>query len=159
MLVAPVTAPGVDSWRVYLPQGCSWFDYWTGESYAGGQYVDVPVTLDRIPLFVRAGSILPLSQPRQHVADNDDAPIKVKVYPGADASFVLYEDAGDGYGYENGEFAEIPMSWDDASRTLTIAACKGSYPGMPDSRVFEVSTLDGASSTVVYTGKTTRVKL
>ena len=142
-----------------MSQGCSWFDCWTGESYAGGQYVDVPVTLDRIPLFVRAGSILPLSQPRQHVADNDDAPIKAKVYPGADASFVLYEDAGDGYGYENGEFTEIPMSWDDASRTLTISACKGSYPGMPDSRVFEVSLLDGASSTIVYTGKTTRVKL
>ena len=130
LLVCPVTEPmfypardghvrGDHTWDCYLPEGCDWFDFHTGARYAGGQTVTVDAPLDRMPLFVRAGSIVPMAEGLQYADQKPDGPMEIRVYPGADADFDLYEDAGDGYGYEHGEYTLTRLHWDDASRVLT----------------------------------------
>ena len=134
LLVCPVTDTA--SVRpVYLPAGAEWIDCWTGRRHAGGQTVEAPAPLDRLPLYVRAGSILPLGP----VAETTDqaasaAALELHVYAGADADFTLYDDAGDGYDYEQGRFATTALHWDDARRRLTLGARQGAYPGMPAER-------------------------
>jgi alpha-D-xyloside xylohydrolase len=128
---------------VYLPSGSHWYNFWTGKKYAGEQILRTPAPLDLVPVFVRAGSILPLGPDVQYANENPGAPIELRIYPGSDGRFDLYADAGDGYGYEQGEFAWTPLVWNDAARTLTIGPRSGSYPGMPQSQVFRI-TLAGA---------------
>ncbi len=134
ILVAPVTKPGVDAWIVYLPAETDWIDFWCGERHRGGKYVSVAASIDRLPIFVRAGSILILGPHIQHCGANSSGRLEVRIYSGADAEFTLYEDEGDGYAYENGAAAITRITWNETTRKVTIGASKGSYPGMPPSR-------------------------
>ena len=143
----------------YLPKGATWYDFWTGKAYKGGQNVTLQTSFDRVPMFVRAGSILPLGPEMQYVGEKSWDNLEVRVYPGANGSFTLYEDEGDSYHYEKGVYSTIPFSWNDKSRTLTIGNRQGSYPGMLQQRQFTVVTPDGTSTTVSYDGNATTVKL
>jgi alpha-D-xyloside xylohydrolase len=122
---------------LYLPSGASWYDFWTGERTAGGAQVTTPAPLDRIPLSVRAGSILPLGPAIEYAGQASD-PIELRIYPGADADFTLYEDEGNSYRYEQGAHSTIAIHWADAARTLTISARQGTFPGMPAEHTFNV---------------------
>ena len=162
-LVNPVTQPmyyavdprpltGVDQRRtVYLPAGCDWYDFWTDRRLTGGQTVQADASLDILPLYVRAGSIVPMGQPMQYVDELPDAPLELHIYPGCDGSFLLYEDEGDSYNYEQGAFSTIHMRWQDATRRLLLEhapdatpACRSSArsrwcctaKGMPERRQF-----------------------
>jgi alpha-D-xyloside xylohydrolase len=137
LLVTPVTEPGETSRLLYLPKA-KWYDFWTGASLEGGVETDAAAPLERIPLFVRAGSIVPMGPELQYAAEKPADPIELRVYRGADGDFVLYEDQNDGYAYEKGAHATIPIHWDDAKRTLTIGERSGRFPGMLASRSFHV---------------------
>ncbi|HKS83187.1 MAG TPA: glycoside hydrolase family 31 protein [Candidatus Acidoferrales bacterium] len=136
-LVNPITEPGATSREVYLPKA-RWYDFWTGHATEGGVAIDAPAPLDRIPLFIRAGSIVPMGPDIEYSTQKPADPIELRVYPGADGDFTLYEDENDNYNYEKGVHATIPFHWDDARRTLTIGAREGKFPGMLESRTFRV---------------------
>ena len=136
----------------YLPKGADWYDFWTGKRYKGGQNVTIETTIDRVPMFVRAGSIIPLGPEMQYVGEQSWQELELHVYPGADAAFTLYEDEGDGYRYEQGVYSTISFRWDDRSRTLTIGDRQGSYPGMLTTRRFVIVMPDGQRQTVEYSG-------
>jgi alpha-D-xyloside xylohydrolase len=137
ILVSPVTKEHATERSVYLPAGADWYDFWTGGRSAGGAERIRAAPIERIPLDVRAGSILPLGPAIEYAGQAAD-PIELRIYPGANGDFNLYEDEGDGYGYEQGAHAVIPMHWDDAARTLTFGAREGSYPGMASGHTFNV---------------------
>ena len=149
-LVCPVDRPawfgpgstpiehGPSTRPVYLPAGSDWFDFWTGRCFPGGQIVDLDAPLERIPVLVRAGSIVPMGPVRQHTGEAPDALLELHIYPGRDASFTLYDDQGDGYAYEHGAFATVELCWDDQARRLTIGERAGRYPGMPAERMMTV---------------------
>lgn len=147
------------SMDVYLPAGTRWFNYWTNEVQEGGKNITVETTLGRIPLFVRAGSVVPVGPDVQYSGEKAWDNLTVCIYPGADGNFTLYEDEFDNYNYEKGAYTEIPMTWDDSKRTLTIGSRKGGYTGMLAKRQFVVKTADGKERTVTYTGKKVHVKL
>jgi len=128
-LVNPVTDPGVDSRRVYLPKA-KWHDFWRGSSVEGSRMVDASAPIDKLPLFVRAGSLVPMGPEKEWSTEKPEDPIELRVYRGADGDFTLYEDENDGYNYERGVYATIPLHWDDAKQTLTIGERKGTFPGM-----------------------------
>jgi len=128
-LVNPVTDPGVDSRRVYLPKA-KWHDFWRGSSVEGSRMVDASAPIDKLPLFVRAGSLVPMGPEKEWSTEKPEDPIELRVYRGADGDFTLYEDENDGYNYEKGVYATIPLHWDDAKQTLTIGERKGTFPGM-----------------------------
>ena len=143
----------------YLPRGAEWYDFWSGTRYKGGQSVTLSTPLDLVPMFVRAGSILPLAPEMQYVGEKDWSELELRVYPGADGSFTLYEDEGDGYNYEKGLYSLIPISWNDRSRTLTVGDRKGEYPGMLSERKFTVVLPDGTSRELSYSGKAVSCKM
>lgn len=136
-MVAPVTTPG-ESREIYLPEGAEWINFWTGRTYAGGQHLTVGAPLDEIPLFIRAGAILPLGPVMEYVRQKPEDPMELRVYPGANGSFTLYEDEGDNYNYEKGSYATIPLTWNDVSRTLTIGRRDGEFAGMGTGRTFRI---------------------
>jgi alpha-D-xyloside xylohydrolase len=169
-LVAPVYKHKARSRTVYLPGGADWYDFHSGTKSAGGQTIDAAAPLARMPLYVRAGSIVPVGADIQYTADKPGAPITLFVFTGADGSFDYYEDDGVSYGYERGEFARVPLRYDAARGTLTIGARSGSYPGMPHSRTFKVrwikaggkapADLDAAAdSSVEYSGTAVTVTM
>lgn len=135
-LVNPVTTAGATTRSVYLPAG-TWYDFWTGTTKDGGSSSSVSAPLNRIPLFVRAGSIVPMGPMVQYSGESID-PLEIRIYKGANASFTLYEDEGDSYNYETGKSSIIKLTWDDAAQTLMIGARTGSYTGMPSSRTFNI---------------------
>jgi alpha-D-xyloside xylohydrolase len=135
-MVNPVTAAGMTSRSAYFPAG-TWYEFWSGAKVTGGSKMTVAAPLDKTSLYVRAGSIVPMGPQIQYAMESAD-PIEIRVYPGKDASFTLYEDEGDTYNYEMGQHAEIPMSWNDATKTLTIGARTGTFTGMLASRTFNV---------------------
>jgi alpha-D-xyloside xylohydrolase len=137
ILVNPVTEPGATSRHLYLPNA-KWYDLWTGRAVMGGVAVDADAPLGRIPLYVRAGSILPMGPELQYSTEKPEDPIELRVYAGANGSFTLYEDENDTYDYEKGAHATIPLVWDDAARTLTIGARTGKFPGMLETRTFRI---------------------
>ena len=137
LLVNPVVTPHAMSRSVVLPAGDNWVDFWTGRTYRGGQTIQAKAPLDRIPILVKEGSIVPMGPVVQSTAETED-PLEIRIYSGRDTGFLLYEDAGDGYAYEKGEHSVIPIHWDNASSTLTIGARKGSYPGMPADVQFHI---------------------
>ncbi|WP_313343965.1 TIM-barrel domain-containing protein [Stenotrophomonas sp.] len=143
LLVAPVTTFGATSRKVYLPAGTTWLDYYTGQRLQGGQTIDAAAPLQRMPLYVRAGAIVPIGPVQQYVDEQPDAPLTVVVYTGADGRFSLYEDDGRSYGYEQGQFSRIPLQWDQARGELRIGAREGRWKGMPASRTFNVRFVDG----------------
>ena len=136
-LVSPVTEPQAATRSVYLPRA-RWYDFWSGSSTDGGRLLDAAAPLDRMPIYVRAGSIVPIG-PDEEWSDQKPAdPIELRIYPGADADFILYEDENDTYNYERGVYSTIPIHWDDAKQALTIGERKGSFPGMLTDRVFKL---------------------
>jgi alpha-D-xyloside xylohydrolase len=137
ILVNPVTEAGATSRHVYLPQG-TWYDFWTGSTIQGGQAMEAPAPIDRIPLYVRAGSIVPLGPDVEYAAEKSADPLELRVYRGANGSFALYEDENDNYNYEKGTHATITFSWNDADHTLTISDRAGTFPGMLETRTFHV---------------------
>lgn len=155
----PVDWSAPKTYGVYLPAGTRWYDFWTGERHDGGQTLMADAPISRSPLYVRAGSIVPVGQDLQYAQEKPWDNITLNVYPGADGEFTLYEDAGDGYGYQKGEYTEIPMRWSDKGRTLTIGARKGAYEGMLANRTFLVKTPDGGVKSVNYNGRKATVKL
>jgi alpha-glucosidase len=156
VLAAPVLT--LDGKRkVYLPAG-NWFEGNTGKAVAGAQTLDLtPVSLDVIPFYVRAGTILPLGPVTQSTAEAED-PLEVRIYPGADAAFSLYEDDGNTYSYEKGALTRIPMQWDDRRRILTIGDRQGFYPGMLTTRHLVVAFPDGSTKRETYTGSRLSVR-
>jgi alpha-D-xyloside xylohydrolase len=163
LLVNPVTEPRATTRHLYLPPA-KWYDFWTGAAIQGGHTLDAPSPIDRMPLYVRAGSILPLGPDMQHAAEKTADPIELRVYPGSNGTFTLYEDENDTYNYEKGLHATIPFSWDDVTRTLTIGDRSGSFPGMLEKRTFRVvfvgenhgtggGLTENADKTVQYAGK------
>ena len=137
----------------YLPKGATWYDFWTNKAYKGGRSITLETTFDRVPMFVRAGSILPLGPEMQYVGEKAWDNLELRVYPGADGRFVLYEDEGDNYNYEKGMYSVIQFGWNDKKHTLTIGARKGEYPGMLQTRTFTVVWPDGTTKTVNYQGQ------
>lgn len=136
-LVNPVTEPEATTRSVYLPQA-KWYDFWTGVAVEGGRAINAITPLDRLPLFVRAGPIVPLGPDGEWSTEKAADPIELRIYTGADADFTIYEDENDTYNYEKGVYATIPLHWDEASRTLTIGERKGQFPGMLGDRSFRV---------------------
>jgi alpha-D-xyloside xylohydrolase len=138
LLVNPVTSPGATRRQVYLPLGAGWFDFWTGAYVDGGRRLDAPAPYESLPLYVKAGSILPMGPELQHTAEKPADPLTVWVYTGADASFDLYEDDGVTYGYEKGASSTIPLRWDEARGVLTVGPRAGSFPGLLAARRLRV---------------------
>lgn len=189
ILVRPVTRPmyskirptGTDSTRIedfgtvrsdefYLPRGTDWVDFWSGERFTGGQTVNREAPIDLIPLYVKAGSVLPVGPDVQYATEKPWDDLEIRVYPGADGGFTLYEDEKDNYNYEKGLYTEIPFRWDDSAGTLTIGTREGRYPGMLETRAFRVVRVGkGAgigmespakdAKTVKYAGRKTVVRL
>ena len=137
-LVNPVTAYRARSRQVYLPAGAKWCDFWTNHSFGGGQAVTAAAPYDAIPIFVRAGSIVPMGPELQYTAEKPADPISLYIYPGADGEFSLYEDDGLTNAWEKGEFSLIRLHWNDQSKVLTIGKRKGSFASMLPRRVFDV---------------------
>lgn len=147
LLVAPVLSYGAKERSVRLPAGAQWTDFWTGETTDGGSTVAKAVDLSTLPLYVRAGSIVPWARPAMHADISRWDTLQVRIYPGADGSFTLYEDEGDSYNYENGLCSTITMTWDDAARRLTVGPRNGTYEGMTVRRVFDVVVVGDAMGT------------
>jgi alpha-D-xyloside xylohydrolase len=137
-LVNPVTEYKARSRRVYLPAGSLWYDFWTGKQTTGGDTIAAEAPYDRIPLFIRAGSVVPVGPEQQYIGEKDAKALTVYVYAGANGQFSLYEDDGVSYDYEKQQFSRIPISWDDASKTLSIGTRTGSFAGMLVDRTFNV---------------------
>ncbi|NDW17638.1 DUF5110 domain-containing protein [Dysgonomonas sp. 216] len=160
------TLPAVDftqpkSTKVYLPAGTAWFNFWTGEKIDGGQEITTETKIDMIPLYVKQGSIIPFGPQVQFATEKNWESLLIRVYPGANGEFTLYEDENDNYNYEKGAYSTITFKWNDKSKTLTISDRKGSFSGMLNNRKFKVE-LAGKDSTykdVEYKGKATSVKL
>jgi len=166
-LVSPVTEPAAMERQVYLPDA-KWYDFWTGTAINGGRMIDAITPLDRLPVYVRAGSIVPLGPEEEWSTQKPEDPIELRIYPGADGDFTLYEDENDGYNYEKGVYSTIPLHWDDAAHKLSIGERKGEFPGMLHDRTFRVvfvkenhgvgvSPSDAADKVVQYSGSTISV--
>jgi len=147
--------------KVYLPQSAGWYDFWTHEKLSGRQTIDAPAPIDRIPLYVKAGSIIPLGPVMNYATEKNCDPIEIRIYPGANASFTLYEDENDNYNYEKGLYATITFEWDNASRTLAISERKGEFPGMLKERTFIIKAIDKKDSEkrIIYHGAPVSVHL
>jgi len=169
-LVSPVTDYRARSRSVYLPRGALWYDFWTGTVTSGGQTVTAPAPYASIPVHVPAGAIVPFGPELQYTGEKPADPITLYVYAGANGAFTLYEDDGATYGYERGEFARIPLRWDDAAQRLTIGAREGAFPGMLEARTFQVVRVSPtkavgfsfspvADATVRYSGQAVDVSL
>ena len=137
-LVCPVTTPGATNRTVYLPSGANWVDFWTGETLSGGKTVTANAPISIMPLYVRAGSIVPLGPVMPYATEKPENPIELRVYRGADGHFALYEDENDNYDYEKGKYATIPFAWNEAAQTLTIGKRAGKFPGMLQDRTFRI---------------------
>ena len=156
--------------KAYLPKGTKWFNFWTGETLDGGQTIDADAPLETIPLYVKAGSIVPMGPNVEYATQNPGGAIELRIYPGANCEFKLYEDESDNYNYEKGNSSTISLKWNEKLHQLTISDRKGSFPGMVKKRTFNiilVSKNHGVNSgitakadkSVSYVGKATVVKL
>lgn len=137
LLVAPVTEKGAKTRRLYLPPG-TWYDFWTEEVLAGGREITRQVNLATIPLYVRAGSILPLGPVKQYATEVAPGPVTLTVYPGSDGHFLLYEDDGTSFNYEKGKYAQIEIVWNDNHRKFSTQITKGSSWSEVQEKNFEV---------------------
>lgn len=183
LLVAPVTESmytlnnledysRTGSRELYLPVGAKWVDFWNGESHDGGQTIARETPIDLMPLYVKGGSIIPMGPNVQYAEEKPWDDLEIRVYPGSNGSFTLYEDENDNYNYEKGDYSTITFNWDDKRRRLTIDKRQGNFPGMLQERTFHVTVVSkekGAgigmerdqenSQRVVYTGEKTVIKL
>lgn len=168
ILVAPVTS-GVRRRSLYLPEGTQWIDFWTGEMQKGGQEISREAPIDIIPLYVKAGSIVPVGPSVQFATEKLWDDLQVRIYPGADGEFTLYEDENDNYNYEKGKYTTVRMTWSDKDRQLTIHPRQGSYDGMLQNRNFRIVVVDNLKGlgldnesytvNVEYKGKKLNIKL
>jgi alpha-D-xyloside xylohydrolase len=188
LLVSPVTnamyvKPGVSgkdtvqvedfsnikSKETYLPAGTDWYDFWTGEKLSGGNKVSKQTPLDVIPLYVKAGSIIPIGSSVQYAEEKKWDNLEIRIFPGANGKFVLYEDENDNYNYERGLYSTITFNWDDKKKVLTVNDRSGSFPGMLNERRFNLVLVDmnngvgenqvnQPDKVISYTGKKLAVK-
>ncbi|MEO7576088.1 MAG: TIM-barrel domain-containing protein [Massilia sp.] len=142
--------------QTYLPAGADWYDFWTHERFAGGKSVSKDVPLDIFPLYVRAGSIVPMGPVVQYATERPDAPYEVRVYPGADASFTVYEDDNETYDYEKGRYATYELTWNEAAKSLTVGARKGGYPGLLKTRKLNIVLVNPANASAIEPASATR---
>ncbi|MFN7928099.1 MAG: glycoside hydrolase family 31 protein [Blastocatellia bacterium] len=157
VLVAPVVEKGATARNVYLPRG-DWYDFWTEEKHAGGREISKPVDLSTMPLYVRAGAILPLGPVKQYTSENVDSPLTLVVYPGADGTFTLYEDDGATFNYQRGDFTKIQLNWNNARRTLSLRLAQGSKT--PPRRELEIRLASEKTvRKVVFAGRPLEIKL
>ncbi|MDL2303411.1 glycoside hydrolase family 31 protein [Dysgonomonas sp. OttesenSCG-928-D17] len=148
LLVAPVTEPAVNKWNVYLPEyEAGWFDFWNGKKIKGGQVIDTEVDIKKTPLYVKAGSIIPLGDEKQYTSEKSDEPYEIRIYTGADARFTIYEDEGDNYNYEKGKFSTFSFIWNDAERKLKITKREGEFSGMQKDMTFNIVIVKPESGT------------
>lgn len=164
LMVCPVYAYKATSRDVYFPAGADWYDFESGAYIKGGQTLNVGAPYERMPLYVKAGSILPMGKEIQSTKQLQAEDLTLKVYTGKDAEFTLYEDEGINYNYEKGQFANIKLNYDENSKTLTIGDLQGKYQGMPSNRTFKVEWITKTgkhthSSVIAYNGKAVSVKL
>ena len=137
-LVCPVHQYKERQREVYFPAGTGWYDLYSGQYTEGGQTAMAEAPYERMPIFVKAGSIIPVGPEIQHTAEKQDGPIDIYVYTGKDGDFALYEDEGTNYGYEQGQFSSIRFTWSEEANSLTIHAREGSFEGMPSERTFRI---------------------
>lgn len=159
---ASVTFSQAKSTKVYLPEGTTWFDFWTNEKINGGQEITKATTIDEIPLYIKSGSIIPFGPQVQYATEKKWDNLEIRVYPEANGSFTLYEDENDNYNYEKGVYSTINFTWNDAKKSLTINNRKGCFPGMLSTRKFKivvVTTGKKNDKAVTYAGKKVVVKL
>ncbi len=170
LLVCPVTHRGATSRSVYFPKGTNWIDFWSGSTYPGGETITAPAPLQTMPLYVRAGSIVPMGPFLQYAGEKLPNPVELRIYRGANGKFTLYEDQGNTYNYTKGIYATISISWNDKSGVLTIGKRKGSFPGMLKKRTFNIIMVNPEKGTglhistqpdrvVSYDGRAIKVRL
>ena len=160
--VEPVTFAQAKSTKVYLPEGTVWYDFWTNEKVNGGQEIAKATTIDEIPLYIKAGSIIPFGPQVQYATEKKWDNLEIRVYPGANGEFTLYEDENDNYNYEKGVYSTISFTWNDAKKSLTINDRKGSFPGMLATRKFNIVVIAAGQKidkAITYSGKKLVVKL
>jgi len=156
--------------EIYLPEGTDWYDFWSGEKHSGGQTLNKGTPIDIIPLYVKAGSILPIGPKVQYATEKKWDDLEIRVYPGADGEFTLYEDENDNYNYEKGSYSTILFEWDDGKKVLTISDRQGSFPGMLKERHFNIvrvakdkgvgmDVIGSIDKGVTYKGKKVMIKL
>jgi len=158
----PVTFAQAKSSEVYLPEGTVWYDFWTNEKIIGGQEIVKTTTIDEIPLYIKSGSIVPFGPQVQYATEKKWDNLEIRVYPGANGEFTLYEDENDNYNYEKGVYSTITFTWNDAKKSLTINGRKGSFSGMLTTRKFNIVVVAAGKkteNTVNYSGKKVVVKL
>lgn len=168
LLVAPIVDSLSNTRQIYLPKGTTWTDFWTGEQHQGGNTVVKKAPTDIIPLYVKAGSIIPFAQKQQYVGEKADETLELRIYTGADGEFSLYEDEGDNYNYEKGISSLIAFSWNDKNKSLTISKTKGEFPGMLKKRRFHIVLVNQSKGTgaqmsasfkaVEYSGKQQQIR-
>ena len=154
--------------KVYLPKSSDWYDFWTGKKIKGGQIVDAAAPIETIPLFIKEGSIVPMGPYMQYATEKAADTVELRIYTGADAGFVLYEDENDNYNYEHGMYSTIKMSWTEAEKDFTIGDRNGDFPGMVKDRIFRVVWVDSKSGkglepakksqNIHYSGKEIKIK-
>jgi len=165
-----VTFTQAKSSKVYLPEGTFWYDFWTNDKFNGGQEIVKATTIDEIPLYIKSGSIIPFGPQVQYATEKKWDNLEIRIYPGANGEFTLYEDENDNYNYEKGIYSTINFTWNDAKKALTISNRKGSFTGMLSERKFNIVIIDKNNSAesleikkykkvVSYTGKSVLVKL
>lgn len=170
ILVSPVTGKGISSQPVYLPKGKKWYDFWTGQVVEGGQTVNKTTPLTTIPLYIKAGSIIPIGPKVQYATEKKWDNLELRIYSGADAAFTLYEDENDNYNYEKGKYTEIRFKWNNRKKELNISGRQGDFPGMLNSRKINIVLVDElhgigealttkVDKTITYTGRPIMVKL
>jgi alpha-D-xyloside xylohydrolase len=176
-LVNPVTEPMHDisgsknilkTRKVYLPKSSNWYDFWTGKLITGGQTIDAPAPIQTIPLYIKAGSIVPMGPFLQYATEKAADPLEIRIYSGANAEFILYEDENDSYDYELGKYSTIAMNWNESEKTFTIKDRKGEFPGMLRERTFNIVWVNGKNGTgiapapegsvIKYSGKEVKIK-
>ena len=156
--------------KVYLPEGTKWINFWTGETANGGQTIDAKAPVDILPLYVKAGSVVPMGPNVEYATQNPAGAIELRIYPGADGEFSFYEDENDNYNYEKGKSSTFTIKWNDKLRQLTLSDRKGSFPGIVKKHKFNIVLVKpghgvdggittGADETVIYAGKWLSVKL
>lgn len=145
LLVIPITKPKVHTWPVYLPQGNKWWDFWTNTLMEGGQEIERATSKETIPLYVKAGSILPFGPDVQYSTEKKWNNLEIRIYPGENGSFTLYEDENDNYNYEKGIYSTINFSWNETDQSLTIEKRKGEFPGILKTRLFNIIKVNAKS--------------
>jgi alpha-D-xyloside xylohydrolase len=174
-MVNPVTSQNATKRDVYLPAipsgqaNATWYDFWTGHAESAGKNISAEAPIDILPLYIRPGAILPMGPLVQFANEKPNAPIELRIYPGADGTFTLYEDDGHTYAYEKGAHATIPLTWNQATQTLTIGKREGTYPGLINERAFNIFLVkenhgagvgpeDHPDQTVTYSGDPITIK-